>query len=345
MMTSAHDATTCDATDVNLADLETRGFVVVPEFLSAADVRALCTDFEGQPIDERNKNYRITPVSRPANLWLRDRVLAILERIGRETNLKADLPQGGNYFATGARHGIKFDWHQDHESFFVLQNHYDYLNFYIPIVKPRREKSNLSIVPFDILQRESPRSYRRLFRNGATRFAQWADRPVALCDDTGTLHFLRKSLDSMAITPMLGAGDLLLMRGDVIHRTQDADTERVAMSYRVSSTSAVVSRRRLAAGGAEKARMMANNAALYERMFLAFDRAGRTELPIAEFGRAVAGVPPITARTRREFYRFLVREKLRSGVLGAFLFSLSVTSMLKASNRVSRRHRAQGGGS
>src|SRR6185295_1132801 len=95
-------------------------------------------------------------------------------------------------FATGR--GISFSWHQDHESFFTIQNHYDYLNFYIPIVKPRKDKSNLSIVPFDVLERASARSFRKLVRGGATRFPRIRDKRMAFFDDSGCVHLMREDL-------------------------------------------------------------------------------------------------------------------------------------------------------
>jgi len=131
-----------------------------------------------------------------------------------------------------------------------------------------------------------------------------------------------KTLDHLADTPMLAAGDLLLLRGDIIHRTQDADTARVALSYRVTSRSVVVSQRRLALGGARKAEMMANNPALYQRLFAAFDEAGRGELSLDEINQALASVSTIEPTSGREFFRQLLREKRKARVLGRYVASV-----------------------
>ncbi|MCC7416392.1 MAG: hypothetical protein IT176_04560 [Acidobacteria bacterium] len=309
--------------NVDFADLETRGFVLVRAFLSDAELREYRIDFDRQPVDAANRNYRMVPASVEANARIRIRVEEVLERVREQTGLRPDAPQAASYFATGAKGGVRFSWHQDHESFFELQNHYDYLNFYIPIVKPLREKSNLCIVPFDVLERDSPATYRRVARGGAARFVRMGGLQLIVCDDAGTVHRMRGDLEHLAHTPMLDAGDLLLLRGDMIHRTQDADTDRVALSYRVYRAQSPISRRRLAAGGLMKAIMMANNSERYERMFKAFDLAGRTEIGAAELMQALDRMPPVNSCGPRQFLRYLMVQKLKSGVLGRFVMSVS----------------------
>ncbi|MGH9238281.1 MAG: phytanoyl-CoA dioxygenase family protein [Vicinamibacterales bacterium] len=300
---------------VDFTPLQTRGFVVVSGFLTLDEVQRLRADFEGQPVDAGNKNYSLTPVSGAANEHMQRRVADVLRSVTATTDLRVDLPRGGAYFATGAKRGVFFSWHQDHESFFETQNHYDYLNFYIPIVKPRVDKSNLCVVPFDVLQREFPKTYKYTVRGGATRFGQLGRWQVSAHDDGCTVHFMRGRLDLIAATPHLAAGDLLLMRGDVIHRTQDAETERVALSFRAAAGDTIVRRSRLAAGGINKATMMVNNRLTYERLFLAFDRAGRRELPYRELLAILDTVDLRDQKGWRQFWTYLLIEKLRAGAI------------------------------
>ena len=305
----------------DFSDLQTRGFVVLPGFLSPAEVARLRADFEGQPVDSGNKNYILTPLSEAVTREISARVGDVLQRVSTTTNLRVDLPRGGSYFATGAKRGIFFAWHQDHESFFETQNHYDYLNFYIPIVKPSVDKSNLSIVPFDVLQREAPGTYRYVWRGGATRFGNLGPWQVAVKDDGCTVHFIRGNLDRIAYTPHLAAGDLLLMRGDVIHRTQDSETERVALSFRASAGDTIVRRSRLASGGINKALMMVNNRIFYERMFMVFDKAGRRAVPYREFLQILETIDLREQKGWRQFWTFLLLEKLRAGALSQLAIS------------------------
>ena len=310
---------------LDVSPLQTRGFVVIPGFLSADDVTAFTDDFRGQPLVD-NKNYGVSAASAEANARLRPRITDVLTQVHAQTDLRPDSPSGAAYFATGR--GISFAWHQDHESFYAYQNHYDYLNFYIPIVKPRRDKSNLSVLPFDTLLQNSPRTYARVVRSGATRIVRLGPASVVFKDDTGGAFIVRRNLDRLAFTPHLAAGDLLLMRGDVIHRTQDTDTDRVAMSFRVCSSDAVINRVRLADGGLHKARMMARNPAGYERTFEAFAKLNRDDVPIRELNgvaRTIAAGPPRHGRT---FVWYLLRQKYKAGVLGRFLPKVAVNACL-----------------
>jgi hypothetical protein len=307
-------------TDVR--DLETRGFVVIPSFISEAELRVCREDYASQPVGA-NRNYRLSPVGGAAHGALLERVRQVLAAVTATTSLHVDLPLGGSYFATGR--GIQFGWHQDHESFFAIQNHYDYLNFYIPIQKPRRDKSNLCIVPFDVLEKECPRTYRTLVRGGAANFVRMGRRTLVFLDDTGSLHLMPRDLDRLAHTPELDPGDLLLLRGDMIHRTQDTETERVSLSFRAANSETLVERSRLVDGGPMKAIMMMNDADNYERMFLAFDATGRRAVRYAELRETISGIRESPDMGRKKFFKLLLREKRRERVLLRF-FRKSFTS-------------------
>jgi hypothetical protein len=308
---------------VDFKDLETRGFVLIPSFLSDAELQICREDFATQPVSTNNRNYNLSPVRGKAHETVQERVRGVLARVATSTNLRANLPLEASYFATGR--GIHFSWHQDHESFFSIQNHYDYLNFYIPINKPRKDKSNLCIVPFDVLEKECPETFRKLARGGAARFESMGDRTMVFLDDTGSVHVMCKDLEQLAQAPELDPGDLLLMRGDMIHRTQDTETERVSLSFRAANSETVVHRSRLADGGPAKAWMMMNAADTYERMFLAFDAAGQKAVPFAELQQAMSSVRD-SDMGRKRFFRYLLRQKRRERVLLRF-FRASLTTM------------------
>jgi hypothetical protein len=317
--------------------LETRGFVVVPGFLSSADLVEFRADYAEQPLGA-NRNYGVSVASARANGLLLERVTEVMREVSSQTSLRVDLPQAGAYFATGR--GITFSWHQDHESFFMLGNHYDYLNFYIPIIKPDPDKSGLCVVPFDVLQRECPATYRRVVRRGASRFIRLGGRRVVFSDDSGSVHVMHKDIEKLACIPRLAAGDLLLMRGDIIHRTQDADTDRVALSFRAASSRATARRRALADGGLYKAQMMAKNPGHYERLFRAFEVTGRDEIPYPELKDILAELPQGSTNHGRDFLKFLLREKRKAGVLGRFVPKLIVGAL--AGQLVSAYERLRG---
>jgi hypothetical protein len=195
------------------------------------------------------------------------------------------------------------------------------------VIKPVREKSNLSIVPFDALKAASPGTHEKVVRGGAARFVRFGDKRLVFLDDTGSVHRTDVDLDDVAFTPELGPGDLLLLRGDMIHRTQDAETERVSASYRVANAETLVHRSRIARGGWVKARMMMKNPAVYERLFRVFDESGSDTLPFRELITRAIKMPASKEPQPREFFRLLMRQKLREGVLVHFL-GTSISSLL-----------------
>ncbi len=209
--------------------LQTRGFVVVPSFLSDAEVEDYRADFTRQAPGAIS-HYNHNAASPGANDRFKRHIENVLVQIRTETDLRVDFTWAGIYFAT--HRGIDFPWHQDHEAYFSFQNHYDYLNFYIPIIKPRPEKSNLSVIPFDVLERECPAIHRKVVRHGSSRFMRLGRRGLVFLDDRGTVTLMPRDIEQLAVTPELRVGDLLLLRGDIIHRTQDTDTDRVAKRIR-----------------------------------------------------------------------------------------------------------------
>jgi hypothetical protein len=317
-------------------DLETRGFVLVPSFLSQAELELCREDYAKQPVNTGNRNYNLSPVQGRAQEVVQERVREVLALVTAGTDLRANLPIAGSYFATGR--GVEFGWHQDHESFFAIQNHYDYLNFYIPILKPQRDKSNLCVIPFDVLERESPRTYKRLVRGGATHFRRLGDRTLVFQDDSGAVHVMDRDLERLAHAPELDPGDLLLLRGDIIHRTQDTETERVSLSFRATSAETLVRRSRLASGGLVKTWMMMNDADTYERMFRAFDAANREAVAYAELKQILEGVRA-TDMGRKRFFRYLLRQKRREHVLLHFFRTTFTTVAAQYAATLSQHRR------
>jgi len=298
--------------DVNWKGLESKGFVHIRGFLSAHDLDSCRADYENQPVDEANRNNAVSEASERATARLAPYLEQLMALVNASTDIRVDCNLGAYYFAT--TRGV-FPWHQDYESYFTSQNHYDYLNLFIPVMKPRPDKSNLCVVPFDALKRESPKTYQRVLGKGATMAYDLPDRQILFQADSGAAHVTRVPLDRLAFTPQLEAGDLLILRGDIFHRTEDGDTERVALSMRLGYSKTVVRRSRLADGGLAKMKTMAGNFKLYEPLFRAFDRAGRDELPWGELERFVKEGRDDAPAGNETPSRFLLRQKVQSRVV------------------------------
>lgn len=313
----------------SLTDLETRGFVVLRGFLTPEEVQLLRDDHAQLSLDD-NRNFNAKTPNADVIGRLTPRFDDVLRQVNEQTTVRADVyvPDTSVYFAVGTAAGVNFPWHQDHESFYIVQNHFDYVNFYMPIIKPDPTKSNICLVPFDVLQREAPRAHDFLVRNGAGHFHPVGGRWLATNDDLGGMRVINADLEELAVTPELCVGDLLLMRGDIVHRTQDADTDRVALSWRAAAGSTVIRRSRLAAGGVRKAQMMRRHAAPFQKMLDAFDRANKDEMPLTEMldiYRTTSAPAPIDPRA---FSRRLFHEKRRAHTLGGYVASMPMTASL-----------------
>jgi hypothetical protein len=120
---------------------------------------------------------------------------------------------------------------------------------YMPVVKPSKELANLAIIPRDILEALDPQLHTRIRGRGAMRFRcveadtiGWfelrfpAERLqvgdwFAIDDyDDATMGWkIGFDLEQHKVVPELHEGDLLIMRADVIHRTNDAGTDRISI--------------------------------------------------------------------------------------------------------------------
>jgi hypothetical protein len=252
----------------NWSDLGTRGFVHVPAFLSEPELQMLhqdyCLPIPGVAV---NQNYDVVPVREEMVARFESRLDEISDKVRNAAGIDADVTSGALYFAT--TRGIAFPWHQDHESYYFYQDHKHYLNFYIPIVKPDVAQSNLCVIPFDdLLSRCSAAN--RLVGAGASIFAPTGRATVIFDDESERQSMLPIDIESVAVTPQLRAGDLLLLRGDMIHRTQDTNTERVSISFRRLRASNLIRKDRLLSGGPTKQEMLRKNPFEYETILQCF---------------------------------------------------------------------------
>lgn len=265
---------------MQLSNFNNRGFLYFPAFLNEAEVKLLKQDFEAaKPLD--NGNYHIRRVSHTALNQIAQKLDQFACQVCKQSDITVDQLSRGVYFPNWKTGKTlvdpqpgrqKFPWHQDHESYFSLQDLKNYLNFYIPLIKPVAESSNLSIIPLDRLQVHAPEVAIKMLGRGATRVVNTQRGDIILDDDRGgIIACLNFPIAEIEETPHLQVGDLLLLRGDVLHRTQDTQTQRVAVSLRMFNSNASVDRHRLAIGGVVKTLMMLNNWRAYELRFRYFD--------------------------------------------------------------------------
>ena len=112
-----------------------------------------------------------------------------------------------------------------------------------------------------------------------------------------------------------------MLRGDVVHKTQDADTDRVAISFRTIDADLQISRSKLADGGTTKYMSMIKNRTAYQSVIDAFDTAGKADMTSREFWpiyerilSEAAGKPAVAIRT---FLSSLTRDARSAGAFSA----------------------------
>ena len=324
---------------IDYKDLEFKGYVVIPCFLSSEELEILKNDISDQNSQgmPKNQNYRLGAISQAALDRFAAKFNEVSTGVRAQTNIQADLLVGGAYFSTEGNQS--FGWHQDHESYYLTQNHYHYLNLYMPIIKPDLSKSNLCIIPFDRLKTKSPTIYNRLVNKGATHYQIEKDKTIIYNDnDGGKLGVLDYSIEDIAEIPYLNAGDLLLIRGDVIHRTQDAETLRTALSIRITSSQDKIVKDKLVRGGLKKFQMMLNNVVSYQVIFdyLDYHKVGCLHIngkdaeQFIEFSKTF---PKEKWMTKSQFFRYLIGQKIRAGLIfnAAFIASYHLASKVKSS--------------
>lgn len=241
---------------IDFSDFDSKGFSVISNWLSTEEITLLSTDFHDSE-ETDNKNQKTCIASIEVMQSLKEKVNLVLDAINAQTKLHVDLitPEAV-YFSSEY---MRPDWHQDHESFYFLQQHIDYLNFYIIVEKEDPLTSGISLIALDTIEEKLKYFSNSIIGQGAKTYKQQGPITFVECDDTGKKYVLPRRLDDIATSPELVAGDLLLMRGDIIHKTQDGTAKRLALSLRCTKGSAPIEKAKLLAGCEAKTNILAKH--------------------------------------------------------------------------------------
>lgn len=236
-----------------MKDLITKGYTVIPNFLTSEEIQVFLDDYKKQQSivsPSLRHHVHIADVSYNAANSINKKIHEISNLSGLDVDTV--VPNG---FYTNTEKAVMM-WHQDHGSYYMFQQAYDYLNFYIPIDKPDPMITGISVVPMDKLKDSVPDDFHKIYNSGAKRFVPEGDITKVWDDENGGEWILPVNIDSIMDSPRLAVGDLILMRGDVIHRTQDDLTRRVAVSVRSTKGSAIINAERLTQGCRMKQQMV-----------------------------------------------------------------------------------------
>ena len=248
-------------------ELETRGFSVVPGFLSSEDVGEDLLTFLA--IAPKFVDGVINGISDARMSGIRSKIEAFVPEVAGALGLSIcndrfaysaiRIQQAQGEAALRKPFDIHRDpkvapggvlnWHLDHFSYYLYGDHRNWLICYMPVIKPSPDLANLAIIPADVLQFSDPELLRRTQGRGAMRFRQvesdtleWFEmrfpgQTVAVgdwfaiddFDDSSMGWKLDIDLEQNKVVPRLEVYDLLIMRADVIHRTNDAGTDRISI--------------------------------------------------------------------------------------------------------------------
>ena len=145
--------------------------------------------------------------------------------------------------------GGVLNWHLDHFSYYLHGDHTNWLICYMPILKPHKKLTNLAIVPRDVVELQDPNLHQKITGRGAMRFrcvevdtfewfqARFPELAIQVGDwfaiddyDDSSMGFkLQMDLEAHKVVPELEPFDLLIMQADVIHRTNDAESDRISV--------------------------------------------------------------------------------------------------------------------
>ena len=267
-------------------DLTTKGYVVTKSFLDQDEVDLLKENYTHGRVPTPERHY--TPsakISINCQLVIYKKILKAITQIKEQKILDIDFIMPGAEFISTKN--VSYKWHQDYETYYVLQQNYNSLNFYIPIIKPNPALSGLSIIPFDVLENLMPDQVDLIRNQGATRYIPDNQHQITnvINEDVGLdppYLTLSHSIDYFATSPILNPGDLLLLRGDMIHQTQDNLTTRTSVSFRAHCGKALINKTRLFSGCAQKKLIIEKNSSYYNWIKSRFDLLGKDDITAAE---------------------------------------------------------------
>jgi hypothetical protein len=272
--------------DIDWRELKSRGFVMIRSFLSPEEIEHVVADYACDARDSGNRAYYMKIPTPAVTEILSPKLRRVAQSVRDTTGMNINVSVGSAYFDTIPPKPMKpqaFAWHQDHDDWFAFQDHYNSLNFYIPVIKPERDRSNLTILPFDAVNEASPAAHQRLVGGGARHFFRMDDGRTQVEDDNDDSRFvLDFDIDALSMTLPLDPGDLLLSRSDIVHRTQDAQTHRVALKIIMMDANHIVTRARLRAGGITKYSRLLKSIDFYASVVECFTTMHRDEITLGE---------------------------------------------------------------
>lgn len=255
-----------DSFELIKKNLNKKGFFIIKNFLSSSDLDKKFINYLNKKekfvdgvihgLDTKfyiNIDKKIRKISRALSskdLNISDNKFSYASiRIKKTINPKTKLIKPFNiYKDPKVSPGGVLNWHIDHFTYYFHNDHKNYLICYMPILKSDPKYSNVAIIPYDVLKKEDINTFKKIKDRGAVRFRKvekdtkpWFDlrfnQPTKINDwyalddhaDNTQGWKMKIDLEKKKIVPKLNLNDLLIMKADVIHKTNDAKIDRIAI--------------------------------------------------------------------------------------------------------------------
>ena len=230
-------------------ELTDNGFVVLKGLVNPADTPGEVLEFIRSA--ELNRDGSVWPMPRfPQAAKLEQSLHRVISDVAARLGLSA-VSRGITSAIRVTEGKGALVWHLDHNIYYHTQNVVDHLICYVPVFKPSISASNVAVLPYSVLRRVDPATHDRLKDRAAVVLEKMKDeatlararkrvidpRGLAIGDWVAfdNYHYGRQSFklnldpDEHRVVPQLEAGDLVMFRADVLHRTEDTKTERIAL--------------------------------------------------------------------------------------------------------------------
>ncbi len=252
--------------------IEKNGFIHLKNIISNDDVKKLVFEFQSAE-GISNKKYNIKRVANSSRDILRPYYLHIMEQLSSQTDLTLNTlaDSGGAYFSTND--GVH-DWHQDSLTYYLYQTHKNFVIFWTPIIKPTPSFGNLSLFPYGEFKKADEELFKRRKDKGAAHFYQKGSQNIFHLTDSGQDSILNVNfnLNELQVTPHVEVGDVLVMKGDLFHRTQIKSSDRVAISLYGLNQDTVLTLKDFECSGEYKKEYFEKNPEVYATLLAFFSR-------------------------------------------------------------------------
>lgn len=232
--------------NIDYTDLVIKGYIVIKSFLTNDDMNLISAIYNNTLEAESTKPFYRGSQSIDSLSFLDHKISAVSRAIRNTTNIHTDLQSNQVLFFDNTRRN--FDWHLDHGSFFYCRDFYNFLNFWIPFSKDDNKMGGLDILPFDVLKDKDIEAYNKIIGTGAKKFKIENDTTFVQDDDYGKHFNINFNIDNFYDSPEITKGDLILLRGDTIHRTNISNSPRKSISIRCFNSHSIISQEKLLTG-------------------------------------------------------------------------------------------------